>query len=152
MRGRMSSVLTLELRPGEDFQVLRGQVYEEHNEHVCAQCLLHPQFNDNEWPKLHTVGRTLNGPPTELVLLEAPQVELLSQVFYPPKKKSRAMGDILGDIFGFIKSIIDAILSFIGRLLARIAHDLMHPMDLLKDLLQVSPGTTGTIAMPGLAS
>lgn len=130
----MNAALTLDLIPGRDYVVLRGEPYEEHD-----GCFLCRSREENfERPALHTISGRLHAPPLEVALLAQPPPRLLPSLDRISRLRRRGFGNILGDIFDFIASIIQAILAFVGELLARIAHDLLHPLDGLKDLIQLT--------------
>lgn len=165
---RSTPVEDITLQPGRDYEVIRGRNYRFHDEASCSQCQDHCLSGLSSWPKVHVTRQSGRHPKTSPLALSAPPLELYLLRPLTPRLPSRgfspisnplvprsmgALGSFLDDIFSFIEDIVKSVIAAVERVLARILHDLAHPMDLLKDLVQVTADfMTGKTFLDALAS
>lgn len=140
----------IELSPGRDYEVLRGQAYRFHEKENCVQCKHIPLGQ----LKLHVIRQSgrhpvkrpmaISSPPFELYLLpkislrqnSAPAVSIQAPRLPAHIGSLGALGNFLDDIFSFISDIINSVLNAIESVLKAVMHGLAHPLDGLKALIQ----------------
>jgi hypothetical protein len=157
----------IELVRGRGYEVLRGARYANHDPDTCPQCLGHSHFGDPAAPKLHVVrvrdefgeAYTFASPPIEVYLRPDvtygfPEVRPAPlPAFLHRSARKSGFGDFWSDLWNFFVSVLASIVSFVVGLLKRIIYDLLHPLQLLKDLVQLTLDViTGNIFLQFLAN